>query len=360
MMAKKEKQIVYDVIATLDAKVGIGKGKGFTQTQVLKSLVKHFPFIKYYYFPKAKRYGEVRDDIDLTYYFAKSFSKLTMTYFVELFLENGKSPIWIRKNLGEKAADLIYSIRQRERRRKRIETNQEILKNFKGTKEKKLNLDFIISTIKSVKKLQTAIYLLRQYAQTRTVKNHLKRYGLTIDDVIEKDIESLKHIVCKYYCTERLKIAKYEDFLIALYNQEPLSSLDRFLDLREEKKNRKAILRDRLKSRLITRIFIDKMIAESRDFEDFKAKFEDYMYSYINKTYFKGNNIKQEKKKIRNERKNIVKDIEDIDTFIKVAKKEGYTAAIRRCRNRNLAYKYILTNFGNVENFKKLLKNEKK
>ena len=341
MRTKEEKQPIYDIIATVSQ-------YGFTQTQILKTLKEKYPFVKHYYIQKAKRYGRIRNDLNLIDIFHGSFSKLTKTYFVRLYLQQGKSKVWIRDNLGEDYYDIIWSIRQTEKRRKRLELENQIINQFKGLITKKVNLDMIIDTLKEKGHI-SGLYYLRQYVQTRVVKFHLKRYGLTIEDVLGKDKTELKSIIVKNYCTQNIGIIDYEGFLKALYSQEPLSKLDRFIG-----QNTTGILRDRLKSKTrgLTRVVIDSMVVNS-SFEEFKLKFEDYLYRRINNAFFKGN------KKERKSR--IQKDICSIEEFMKLAVKHGYAYARRRFCNekRHELLSFITKNFGSIENFKALLKQNK-
>ncbi|WP_293447572.1 hypothetical protein, partial [Persephonella sp.] len=178
MRTKEEKQPIYDIIATINQ-------YGFTQTQILKALKKIYPFVKPYYIQKAKRYGRIREDLNLIEIFQGSHSKLTKAYFVRLFLNQGKSKIWIKERLGEDYYEIIWSIRQTEKRRRKLQLENQILSQFKGVRTKKINLDMIIDTLKEKGHI-SGLYYLRQYVQTRIVKYHLKKYGLTIKDVLEK------------------------------------------------------------------------------------------------------------------------------------------------------------------------------
>jgi hypothetical protein len=283
MRTKEEKQPIYDIIATVNQ-------YGFTQTQILKALKDIYPFIKPYYIQKAKRYGKIKENLNLLEIFQGSHSKLTKTYFVRLYLQQGKSKVWIKNNLGEDYYDLIWILRRNEKNRKKAEAEKQILNQFKGLRTKKINLDMVIDTLKEKGHIP-GLYYLRQYAQTRVIKHHLKRYGLTIEDVLEKDKTELKSIIVKNYCTQKIGIIDYEGFLKALYSQEPLSKLDRFLG-----QNTRGVLRDRLKSktRRLIKVVIDSMIVNST-FDEFKLKFEDYLYKRINNAFFKGN--KRERKK---------------------------------------------------------------
>jgi len=69
MRTKEEKQPIYDIIAT------IGQ-YGFTQMQILKALKETYPFVKPYYIQKAKRYGRIRENLNLIEIFQGSYSKL--------------------------------------------------------------------------------------------------------------------------------------------------------------------------------------------------------------------------------------------------------------------------------------------
>lgn len=341
MITKEEKQPIYDIIATVSQ-------YGFTQTQILKALKGKYPFVKPYYIQKAQRYGRVKEDINLIDIFQESFSKLTKAYFVRLYLQQGKSKVWIKNNLGEDYYDIFWSIRQTEKRRKKLELENQILKRFKGLRTKKINLDMIIDTLKEKGRV-SGLYYLRQYVQSRTVKFQLKKYGLTIEDVLNKDKTELKSIIVENYCKNSLGIIDYEGFLKALYSQEPLAKLDRFIG-----QNTTSVLRDRLKSKTrgLTKVVIDSMVVNST-FEEFKLKFEDYLYRRINNAYFKGN---KKERKIR-----IQKDICSIEEFMKLAVKHGYAYARRRfCdEKRHELISYIKKNFGSVENFKALLKQNK-
>lgn len=341
MRTKEEKQPIYDIIATVNQ-------YGFTQTQILKALKDIYPFIKPYYIQKAKRYGKIKENLNLLEIFQGSHSKLTKAYFVRLYLKQGKSKVWIKNNLGEDYYEIIWSIRQTEKRRRRIELENQILDKFKGVRTKKINLDMIIDTIKEKGHI-SGLYYLRQYVQTRTIKSQLNKYGLTIKDILEKDKSELKSIVVKKYCEYSLGIIDYESFLKALYSQEPLSRLDRFIG-----QNTTGVLRDRLKTKTrgLTRVVIDRMIINST-FEEFKLKFEDHLYKRINNAYFKGN------KKERKSR--IQKDICSVEKFMKLAVKHGYTYARRRfCDEKSKElFSFIEKNFGNIDNFKALLKQNK-
>ncbi len=341
MRTKEEKQPIYDIIATINQ-------YGFTQTQILKALKKIYPFVKPYYIQKAKRYGRIREDLNLIEIFQGSHSKLTKAYFVRLFLNQGKSKIWIKERLGEDYYEIIWSIRQTEKRRRKLQLENQILSQFKGVRTKKINLDMIIDTLKEKGHI-SGLYYLRQYVQTRIVKYHLKKYGLTIKDVLEKDKLELKSIIVENYCKNSIGIIDYEGFLKALYSQEPLSRLDRFIG-----QDTTGILRDRLKTKTrgLTKVVIDSMIVNST-FDEFKIKFEDYLYRRINNAYFKGN---QRERKSR-----IKKDICSIEEFIRLAIKHGYAYARRRfCdEKRNELFFFIKKNFGSVERFKALLKENK-
>ena len=341
MRTKEEKQPIYDIIATINQ-------YGFTQTQILKALKKIYPFVKPYYIQKAKRYGRIREDLNLIEIFQGSHSKLTKAYFVRLFLNQGKSKVWIKKSLGEDYYEIIWSIRQTEKRRRKLQLENQILSQFKGVRTKKINLDMIIDTLKEKGHI-SGLYYLRQYVQTRIVKYHLKKYGLTIKDVLEKDKLELKSIIVENYCKNSIGIIDYEGFLKALYSQEPLSRLDRFIG-----QDTTGILRDRLKSKTrgLTKVVIDSMIVNST-FDEFKLKFEDHLYRRINNAYFKGN---QRERKSR-----IKKDICSIEEFIRLAIKYGYAYARRRfCdEKRNELFFFIKKNFGSVERFKALLKENK-
>jgi len=341
MRTKGEKQPIYDIIATVSQ-------YGFTQTQILKALKEKYPFVKPYYIQKAQRYGRVKEDINLIDIFQESYSKLTKTYFVKLYLQQGKSKVWIKNNLGEDYYDLIWILRRNEKNRKKAEAEKQILNQFKGLRTKKINLDMIIDTLKEKGRV-SGLYYLRQYVQSRAVKFQLKKYGLTIEDVLGKDKTELKSIIVKNYCTQNIGIIDYEGFLKALYSQEPLSKLDRFLG-----QNTTGILRDRLKSKTrgLTKVVIDSMIVNST-FEEFKLKFEDYLYRRINNAYFAGN------KKERKSR--IQKDICCIEEFMKLAVKHGYAYARRRLcdEKRHELFSFIRKKFGSIENFKALLRQNK-
>ncbi len=341
MRTKEEKQPIYDIIATINQ-------YGFTQTQILKALKKIYPFVKPYYIQKAKRYGRIREDLNLIEIFQGSHSKLTKAYFVRLFLNQGKSKIWIKERLGEDYYEIIWSIRQTEKRRRKLQLENQILSQFKGVRTKKINLDMIIDTLKEKGHI-SGLYYLRQYVQTRIVKYHLKKYGLTIKDVLEKDKLELKSIIVENYCKNSIGIIDYEGFLKALYSQEPLSRLDRFIG-----QDTTGILRDRLKTKTrgLTKVVIDSMIVNST-FDEFKLKFEDHLYRRINNAYFKGN---QRERKSR-----IKKDICSIEEFIRLAIKYGYAYARRRfCdEKRNELFFFIKKNFGSIERFKALLKENK-
>ena len=69
MRTKEEKQPIYDIIATVSQ-------YGFTQTQILKALKKIYPFIKPYYIQKAKRYGRIREDLNLLEIFQEAIQSL--------------------------------------------------------------------------------------------------------------------------------------------------------------------------------------------------------------------------------------------------------------------------------------------
>jgi len=338
MRTKEEKQPIYDIIATVSQ-------YGFTQTQILKALKKIYPFVKPYYIQKAKRYGRIKEDLNLLEIFQGSHSKLTKAYFVRLFLNQGKSKVWIKNNLGEDYYEIIWSIRQTEKRRRKSQLENQILSQFKGVRTKKINLDMIIDTIKEKGHI-SGLYYLRQYVQTRVVKFHLKKYGLTIKDVLEKDKIELKSIIVENYCKDSIGIIDYEGFLKALYSQEPLARLDRFIG-----QDTAGILRDRLKSktRRLTRVVIDSMIVNST-FDEFKLKFEDHLYKRINNAFFKGNQ--------RERRKRIKKDICSIEEFMKLAIKHGYSYARRRFCNekRHELLSFIKETFGGIENFKTFLK----
>jgi len=338
MRTKEEKQPIYDIIATVSQ-------YGFTQTQILKALKEIYPFVKPYYIQKAKRYGRVREDLNLLEIFQGSHSKLTKAYFVRLFLNQGKSKVWIKNNLGEDYYEIIWSIRQTEKRRRKLQLENQILEQFKGIRTKKINLDMIIDTLKEKGHI-SGLYYLRQYVQTRVVKFHLKRYGLTIKDVLEKDKVELKSIIVENYCKDSLGIIDYEGFLKALYSQEPLSKLDRFIG-----QNTTGILRDRLKSKTrgLTKVVIDSMIVNST-FDEFKFKFEDHLYKRINNAFFKGNQ--------RERKERIKKDICSIEEFIKLAIKHGYAYARRRFCNekRHELLSFIKETFGGIENFKAMLR----
>ncbi len=341
MRTKEEKQPIYDIIATINQ-------YGFTQTQILKALKKIYPFVKPYYIQKAKRYGKVKENLNLLEIFQGSYSKLTKTYFVRLYLQQGKSKVWIKSNLGEDYYDLIWILRRNEKNRKRVEAEKQILSQLKGIRTKKINLDMIIDTLKEKGHI-SGLYYLRQYVQTRIVKYHLKKYGLTIKDVLEKDKLELKSIIVENYCKNSIGIIDYEGFLKALYSQEPLSRLDRFIG-----QDTTGILRDRLKTKTrgLTKVVIDSMIVNST-FDEFKLKFEDHLYRRINNAYFKGN---QRERKSR-----IKKDICSIEEFIRLAIKYGYAYARRRfCdEKRNELFFFIKKNFGSIERFKALLKENK-
>ncbi len=341
MRTKEEKQPIYDIIATVSQ-------YGFTQTQILKALKKIYPFVKPYYIQKAKRYSRIKENLNLIEVFQGSHSKLTKTYFVRLYLQQGKSKVWIKNNLGEDYYDLIWILRRNEKNRKRVEAEKQILSQLKGIRTKKINLDMIIDTLKEKGHI-SGLYYLRQYVQTRVVKFHLKKYGLTIKDVLEKDKVELKSIIVENYCKDSIGIIDYEGFLKALYSQEPLARLDRFIG-----QDTTGILRDRLKTKTrgLTRVVIDSMIVNST-FDEFKFKFEDHLYKRINNAYFKGNQ--------RGRKNRIKKDICSIEEFIKLAIKHGYAYARRRfCdEKRHELISYIKKTFGGVENFKALLKRNK-
>jgi len=353
MRTKEEKQIIYDIIKTIEAKTGIDKNNGYTQTQLLKILRKHFPFVENYYFMKAKRYGRVRDDIDLMQYLAGTYSELTKAYYVRRYLDKGYSKKWIKDHLGEDYYDTIFTIQAREKRKEINQAKGQYIKMHK-IRTKKVNLDFIISAIKHSKSLVSAWAKLRDYVQTRTAKGYLKRYGLTPKDVVEKDKDELVSIAVKTFLSKKLKLIDYESFLKCLYDYNNLTELANY-----SKHSNKEKIRDFLKQKLLTRATIDKMIIQTKTFENFKKAFEKHIYNHINNAYFIENNYKAEMKEFRKKLKEkIVKDIETFDKFLEVAKQCGYTIAIRKCKDRNKIYKHIFKQYGNVANFKMHLKNE--
>ncbi len=355
-MTKEEKQKIYDIIATLDAKIGIGvkKKKGYSSRQVAKILK-----VEHYFIFKAKRYGVIRNNIDLISIFKGTYCKLSKKYFVKKFLEKGYSNLWIKHNLGEDYYKSIFTRKSDMERKRKEKLQQNILSIYRegpGRKMKKLTLEIIIKTLKSAPSKDSGLKKLRQYALTRSIKERLKKYGLTIQDVMEKDIKELKEIAVKTYLKKRLEISDFEGFILAIYEQQiPLRKLDKF----SAKKSFQGFVRDWLRSRLLSKKIMDKMIAESKSSKEFKEKFIEKLFKYVDTRYFKQNGIKQEQKKERMKiNKNLKKDIYDKETFLNVAKKEGYMIAVKRLANKCI-YDFYRKKYGNMKNFRKLLREGK-
>ena len=355
-MTKEEKQKIYDIIATLDAKIGIGikKKKGYSSRQVANILK-----VEHYFIFKAKRYGRVRNNIDLISIFKGTYCKLSKKYFVRRFLEKGYSNLWIKHNLGEDYYKSIFTKKSDMERKRKEKLQQNILSIYRegqGRNMRKLTLEIIIKTLKSAPSKDFGLRKLRQYALTRSIKERLKKYGLNIQDVMEKDIKELKEIVVKTYIRKRIEIRNFEEFMLAIYEQQiPLTELDKF----SIKKSFRGFVRDWLRYRLLSRKALDKMIAESTSFEDFKEKFVEKIFGYVDTRYFTQNGIKHEQKRERIKiNKNLKKDIYDKETFLKIAKKEGYMMAVKRLANKSI-YDFYRKKYGSMKNFKKLLREGK-
>lgn len=361
MKTKEKEQEVYDIIKTLDERVGIGiKKLGFTQTQVMRALERFYPFVKgkNYYFQRAEIYGKVREDIDLISFFQGVSTKITKAHITRCFLKKGYSGKWILQNLGKEYYWYIYLDRNRRYERIRAKEGRKIIEKLKNFgSNKKVNIDFIIKTIKSGKSLRSGKRKLRDFTTIGNAYDHLKRYGLTFNDIWEKEEKELVEMVVKFYLKKKIIVEDYEGFLKSLYDQIPLQYLDKFSG-----KNKKGIVKSFLKTRLLTRNTIDKMIIDSKDFNDFKEKFEKYIYNWINDTHYTGNNKIDEKNKAKKQIKEKIKErnIKTISEFIDTCLKEGYTIAIRKVdkKARKKIYRFIWK-FGKTEDFKKVLKIKK-